>query len=222
MRSCCATHLRTRWPDARIIHELPLRYATRSIDLAAVMREKIVAVEIKSSRDTTDRLEAQLRGFAPICWRIYVALAPCWNEELPAESVPTKKGTAYRRRFTEAQLVIEAVRREAPWIESWTVAPDAPEPIRLTSTEWAENRHPWLAKMLEMLHVAELDRICFEHRVGPRSSHVRTCDVLLDALRASEIVRACCAALRARDAFCAGTDAPIRTGAPAPKQEALL
>jgi len=222
MRRCCADHLRRIYPDGRLIHELPLRYSTRRIDLASVTPDRIIAVEIKSSRDTTDRLEAQLRGFAPICSRIYVALAPVWNEALPGESMTKKNRTVYRPRSTEAQALIAAVRRDAPWIATWTCDPDAADPIRLTAGYYGENTHPWPAKMLDVLHVAELERLCAEHGVAPGSSHARLCDALLGALRGPQVARAVCAALRARDAFCAGTDAPVGDVRPAARQVALL
>ena len=83
MRALIVPELRKRYPSARIIHELPLRYSTNRIDLAAVTEDEIVTVEIKSSRDVVDRLERQLREFAPISSRLICALAPKWNEKLP-------------------------------------------------------------------------------------------------------------------------------------------
>jgi hypothetical protein len=76
MRALIVPELRKRYPSARIIHELPLRYSSNRIDLAAVTETEIISVEIKSSRDSLDRLEGQLRAFQPISARIITALAP--------------------------------------------------------------------------------------------------------------------------------------------------
>ena len=51
MRDLVVPELRRRWPTARIIHELPTRYSSNRIDLAAVTESAIIGVEIKSSRD---------------------------------------------------------------------------------------------------------------------------------------------------------------------------
>jgi hypothetical protein len=95
MRALVVPKLRARWPEARIIHELPLRYSKRRIDLAAVTPTEIIAVEIKSSRDVMDRLEAQIRAFLPVSQLVMVCLAPVWNEQLPVREEPRKWGTAY-------------------------------------------------------------------------------------------------------------------------------
>ena len=92
MRAIMAQHLRDMYPSARIIHELPLRYSSRRIDLAAVTRAGIVAVEIKSSRDTPERLEAQLRGFGPIVTKLIVALAPKWLAPPPVKTRVVRSG----------------------------------------------------------------------------------------------------------------------------------
>ena len=52
MRALIVPELRKRWPAARIVHELPLRYSTRRIDLAAITETEIISVEIKSSKGT--------------------------------------------------------------------------------------------------------------------------------------------------------------------------
>jgi 16S rRNA G966 N2-methylase RsmD len=120
MRALIVPELRRRYPTARIIHELPLRYSARRIDLAAVTEDAIVAVEIKSSRDVIDRLEAQLRAFNPICQNMYVALAPKWNEQLPMLETKRARGiTSYSHQYTEAQQIIEDVGSSQ--IGIWTV-----------------------------------------------------------------------------------------------------
>lgn len=206
MRALIVPELRKRWPSARIIHELPLRYSTNRIDLAAVTPSEIVSVEIKSSRDVMDRLEAQLRAFKPISSRIIAALAPRWNEKLPVLERKVEYGTSYALQYTETQQIIQNVHG----VEIWTVDAAAAS-IAVTEPGPYRARKPWLAQMLDMLHVAELVAIAGRHRivVAKRPVHLTLVSDLVDMLQGREVVAAVCRALRERDAFCDGTDAPI-------------
>lgn len=232
MRALIVPELRKRWPSARIVHELPLRYSTNRIDLAAITETEIIGVEIKSSKDVADRLEKQLRGFLPICRRVIVALAPKWNEKLPAIEKPVRRrGVSYTSRVpqeTAAQAAISRVGRYQ--IETWTVDADA------GSIEITESGHdaafPWTGRMLDVLHVAELCTIAERHRclsIGKRPPRhqtlVRACH---DLMTGREIIGAVCRALRARPVFGAASDPPIvvddKTAHRAlrPAQEAML
>lgn len=207
MRALIVPELRRRWPDARIIHELPLRYSTNRIDLAAVTLTEIVSVEIKSSRDVCDRLEKQLRSFLPISSRVIVALAPKWNVELPCLKMDRGNGiTSYTRQRTEAQ---EVIKRVGGHTETWTVDADAGS-FKVTEQCYRSNR-PWLAKMLDMLHVAELVEIASRYRcwTGKRPVHETLVAACSELMVGREIIGAVCAALRARAAFAADTDPPV-------------
>jgi secreted trypsin-like serine protease len=70
--------------------------------------------------------------------------------------------------------------------------------------------------MLHMLHVSELGRIATRHRVsfGKRTTHKYLYEECSDLMTGREIVAAVCDALRARDAFASGSDAPIIAGKP--------
>lgn len=213
MRDLIVPELRKRYPTARIIHELPLRYSTNRIDLAAVTETEIVSVEIKSSKDVADRLEAQLRAFAPVSTRIIVALAPKWNEQLPSETTE-RNDKRYGRvlctspRYTECQEIIRRIR--AHWIETWTVDTEA-QSIKVTAGAYGRKNRPWLAEMLDMLHVAEIQAIAEKHRIayGKRPTHDTLVSLCTDLMTGREITAAVCAALRARPAFAQGTDAPV-------------
>lgn len=225
MRELIVPVLREQFSGARIIHELPLRYSTRRIDLAAVTETEIVSVEIKSSKDVIDRLEAQVRAFAPVSSRLIVALAPCWNLELPAR---VERGAGFTRhipQYTEAQDVLRRIGHH--WIETWTVDAEAGS-VQQSYRNRLANR-PWLSAMLDMLHVAELIAIADRHRVsyGKRPTHAFLVEQIADFLTGAEVRTAVCQALRARDAFAAGTDAPIvpaapRSTSPTRTQEVLL
>lgn len=215
MRALIVPELRKRYPDARIIHELPLRYSTNRIDLAAVTPREIVSVEIKSSKDVADRLEAQIRAFLPISSRVIVALAPRWNEKLPttaAERV-SKEGvrfTAFSRKHTECQDIIQRVGAGGEPLETWTV--DAKQgSIVVTEGAYRRDGHPWLVKMLDILHVAELVEVARRHKCwqGKRPVHLDVRNACADLMTGREIVAAVCRALRARDAFAAASDPPV-------------
>lgn len=206
MRALIVPELRRRYPTARIIHELPLRYSTNRIDLAAVTETEIVSVEIKSSRDVCDRLEAQLRAFTRISSRVIVALAPKWNEKLPA--IETKKPgyTAISQQYTPAQ---ETIRRVGGATETWTV--DAELGVFDVTDSAYRDALPCTFSLLDMLHVSELKHIAGEHRVSydKRANHrqlVRDCFHLMTG---REVIAATCRALRRRDAFSVGTDAAL-------------
>lgn len=207
MRALVVPELRKRYPAARIIHELPLRYSTNRIDLAAVTETEIVSVEIKSSKDVIDRLEAQLRAFVPISARMIVALAPKWNEKLAVKEVRKPGYVLYQQQYTEAQSVIRSVSRG---IEIWSVDAAA-RTVEKTESGYHRDVRPWLSQMLHMLHVSELKWMAERHQilVGKRSTHESLVEDLSDLLTGREIKRGVCEALRSRDAFCDGTDAPI-------------
>ncbi len=232
MRALIIPELRKRWPTARVIHELPLRYSTNRIDLAAVTETEIISIEIKSSRDVLDRLEAQVRAFALIsspgdC-------GTCSEMESGAdlvETVPTKYGTSttYTKQSSETQELIERIRKvgDLDHLETWTVCHETGA-VEVTEGRYRNSSTPWLARMLDLLHVAELEQVAYRHRisVGKRPTHAFMVSQCLDLMTGREVVAAVCAALRARDAFAEGTDPPIYSGSiPAPlppRQPAML
>lgn len=227
MRDLIVPELRRLYPGARIIHELPLRYSTNRIDLAAVTPSEIIAVEIKSSRDVIDRLEAQVRGFLPISAKVIVALAPKWNEELPLlrEEVDHPKlgrHTRYVQQYTETQTLLRSLGDSA--IETWTVDVEAGT-TKVTAGGYRQQM-PWLARMLDLLHVAELVEIAREHRCwsGKRPVHFELVRACVDLMTGREIVAEVCGALRSRDAFARESDPPIgeRWEPPAQPTQAAL
>lgn len=220
MRDLVVAKLRAQVPGARIIHELPLRYSSNRIDIAAVAEAEIVSVEIKSSRDVADRLEAQLRGFAPISSRLIVALAPRWNEDLPPQRLPLpprrgrpggSAGFITVPQYTAAQEAIRRVRDDhPPHIEVWTVSAEAGTVETSWSPAWSQRSHVWPARLLNILHVAELEAIAFRHRLAPGGErHDKLVDACVRHLTTEQALRAACAMLRARAAFAAESDPPI-------------
>jgi hypothetical protein len=207
MRDLIVPRLRERWPSARIIHELPLRYSTNRIDLAAVTETDIIAVEIKSSKDVADRLEAQLRGFQRIASRMIVALAPHWNEKLPPLITKEANCTSYTERRTETQEII--YRTCGSGVDVWTVDADAGT-VEVTQSSYRDS-WPWAYQLLHMLHVSELAAIASRHGCwqGKRPVHLDLVNACAELMTGGEVRRAVCSALRARPAFGAASDQPI-------------
>lgn len=211
MRELIAPVLRGHWPEARIIHELPLRYSERRIDMAAVTRTDIFAVEIKSSRDVLVRLEQQLHRFAPICSAIFVALAPCHCDnggKIDFAAAPRRKTRTEKLRASE---IVREANRGYDRIETWTV--DAGAGVVDRGSYWPNYRaRPWPAQMLQMLHRAELLQIAGRRRLLASergATHDYLVELCNNRLTSLEIRADVCAALRARDAFDKASDAPI-------------
>lgn len=75
LRGLAVDKLRRLMPEARIVHELNVDTGKCRVDLAAVAPDQLVFVEIKSRKDTLDRLPEQCRTFAPACHRLVVVYA---------------------------------------------------------------------------------------------------------------------------------------------------
>ncbi|MTJ93865.1 MAG: hypothetical protein F8N36_13555 [Desulfovibrio sp.] len=220
MRALVAAELRKQYPAARIVHEMPLRYSTNRLDLAAITPSQIVAVEIKSSKDVLSRLEAQLRAFGPVCSKIIVALAPCWNEALPhiEEEHPPKTARdgqilspgwkSYRQQYTEAQATIRDARQRFSWIETWT-ADAATGAIAVTEAGYRENPWPWHGEMLHILRVSELREIAEQYGIASRTVHKELVMACCQNMTGQQIIAAVCRSLRLREGFAAGSDMPV-------------
>jgi hypothetical protein len=75
LRGLAVNRLRLLMPEARIVHELNVETGKCRVDLAAVAPDRLVFVEVKSRKDTLDRLPEQVRTFAPACHRLVVCYA---------------------------------------------------------------------------------------------------------------------------------------------------
>lgn len=69
---------RERWPDARVYHELEVSECR--IDLAFIRPADLIGFEIKSSKDTLDRLEKQKHVFSEHFPELWFAIAPRWEQ----------------------------------------------------------------------------------------------------------------------------------------------
>lgn len=198
MRDMIVPRLRQDYPEARIVHELPLRYSTNRIDLAAITPDRIIAVEVKSSRDEMRRLERQVRAFLPVSPKIIVALAPKWLRK--------PKGA----KLSVAEEILGRIGR----VETWAVCAETATLDKVDGGTHALAT-PWSAQLLDMLWRAELEAIATEYGVAVkrRPSHSVLRDACEAALTGTQIRTAVCTALRARIAFGKASDAALISGA---------
>lgn len=203
MRELVVERLRGKYPGARIIHELPLRYSQRRIDLAAVTETDIISVEIKSSRDVIDRLEEQIRAFLPISSKVIVALAPKWNPKPEVVWEKTTRGEVGTYSYSEAQQIIRRFD-----VETWTVCADSGI-VEATDGMWLGLQRPWAIRMLDILWREELLQVAVAHGIGVRKDapHAEIRDACEENMTGREVRQAVCKMLRQRQAFDKASDA---------------
>lgn len=204
VRKAVVARLRQMMPAARIMHEVNAASFGNRIDVLAVNKAEIVAVEIKSKKDRLDRLPDQIKAMTRVAHHVIVAL----HEKFLVET-PTNQWAAHTERDgTFYRAALPAVV-ERPGVMSWVF------PLRnrnLASKGPAWNEYLWNAPQpvfaealpsgaLGMLWQAELVTMCARHRV-PANSRA-TMDFMRRALRwhltGAELTRAICAALRERE-----------------------
>jgi hypothetical protein len=170
------------------MHELPVN-ACR-IDLAFVGEDSLCCVEIKSSRDTLDRLGRQMDEFNYCLPQVWLAVAPkyAWKNR-PA-------GTPYipNEIIVDGGKIIEQSR---PWKR-----PDG------------ERNWHVLSAMPMLLHVAENRRVCerYSIKIAKRAPQRVMMEAIARNLSGDQIEREVCRELRARRTGWVA-DAPIAVAA---------
>ncbi|MFG1250006.1 hypothetical protein [Xanthobacter flavus] len=86
IRDALVAYLHAHLPKARIIHELVC--GGRRVDVAAVEPERILLFEVKSEKDTLDRVEAQTKAFALYGHFVAVVAAAKWFEVRQMQTMP--------------------------------------------------------------------------------------------------------------------------------------
>lgn len=183
MRSAVEAWGRQRWPDARLVHELVVAQVCR-VDMAFIGPDYIVGVEIKSSRDTLERLDQQFRVFREHLSAVVFAVAPKWSDECG-------------RRGVHPVIAVSDGVVEAPYFNSRIDRTITSQMLRLL---WAD----------EARRIAGRMRIS----ASIRDPLYKLLPLLAQGLTGREIVTEVCRELRGRDAFprAAGhpsSDAPI-------------
>lgn len=188
--------LREIIPGCRIIHEINAASFGNRIDVLAVGRDRIAAVEIKSSKDKLDRLEDQLTAMRGVAHHVFAAIHEKFLEDRPKINCVVPPEQCRR-----ACAVWVYPRRERG---GWS-----------PGSEW-EARARWVkpevclpANAIHALWRDELHAICRGLNVGAVSKLTmpEAIDLIRWHMTGAEITRAICAALRARE--CVEADAPI-------------
>ena len=193
---------RSRWPNARVVHELVVN-SERRIDMAFIGPDYLVGIEIKSSRDVMDRLKDQLTVFRRHLPLVLLAVAPKWKDEAwrhagsldifvvdPASDVPVRGHSYYRQ--------------------------DLSVTVPLLSLLWAQE----LRNIVDRLVIPSSAKATMVHNIA----------AIAQGANGAQIVREVCTELRARDAFPKNkahppSDPPIGKALrhpSAPVQEAML
>lgn len=97
IRDAVVARIRKQRPGARIIHEINSCLGGNRIDVLAVDREEIIAVEVKSAKDKIDRLPAQVKAMKGVAHYVIAALhakflVPAKWAEGRVEAPPEAKG----------------------------------------------------------------------------------------------------------------------------------
>lgn len=205
LRALAEARLRERYPDARIIHELVVNEGSVRMDLAAVTREAIVLVEIKSERDTLSRLGGQLKACRLIGVPTWLVAAEKWRAPLlklaaatTGERAPLMRGgveigsTSVANPEHLAELNSVAVLFEGddglveggyPFGRLWEL--DRP-------------RLPDSRRLLRLLWAHELRVLAQPWGVGSRATRDHCIHLLHESMTGGDIRRGVCAALRRR------------------------
>ncbi len=199
IRVAVVARLREIMPAARIVHELNVAgTSSNRIDVAAIDRQAIVAVEIKSRKDTLKRLDEQWIAFSRCCHLVVVAAhekhfiehrEPHWRESLPAELRLNHPGFENWSRRKSIWRYPRPDRDPHGYDQPWTFC--AIRDVR---------KQPQASAMLDMLWAEELRAECSRHRLASGSRRNRP-EMIADMvwnMTGREIAEAVCRQLRSR------------------------
>jgi len=188
IRAAAVELARSYWPSARIVHELNIENGSNRADLAVVGEEQLILIELKSERDTLDRLLDQIRAYQMVAHHVVVVGHERWFE-------PPNESERWDWRYHRSPMT-EAVRGEATLWRFSAGKCEGERPGKYCSYRaW-----PWTARMLNLLWRAELERVCRALRVfvGRRSTRPSMIDDLMRLCRAPELEAAVLEQLRHR------------------------
>lgn len=202
IRDAVVARIRERRPNARIIHEINVStYGPNRIDLIAVDRAEIVAVEIKSAKDKLDRLPAQIAAMKGAAHHVVAAI----HEKFLVEQVTNRwsahserEGLFYMRtlpdglKYSDNVWVYPEKRRAMPGADYDNLAS-----WRFPAQE-LDMALPWAA--LDLLWRDELFELCCALRisVGKRATMLNMSRQLRWLCNGKELTQGICALLRAR------------------------
>lgn len=185
MRQAVEAWGRARLPGCRVMHELAVNSCR--IDLAFVGDADLIGVEIKSSRDTLDRLDRQWDEFNYCLPEVWLAVAPkyAWGKRPPGG------------KWIANEIVVDGA----------TIVSDG---TPFQKKRGADRNWHVLSAMPMILHVAENRRILDRYQIKfPKNAPQRVMQPLIARhLTGDQIMREVCIELRSRSTGWIA-DAPI-------------
>lgn len=180
--------LRDRYPDARIVHELVLEQGGCRIDVAAILAQGIIAVEIKSERDVLDRLAAQIGAAVKVSRTVMVCTTEKHADKIVALGSYYVAGGASNPDHIPAlrHCTVMAEQQDgmlgSVWTGGWS------DPTRILGAE----------DLLKMLWAPELRRVCYDLGVGQKATRSLCIWQACELLSGQEVRRRVCRELRSR------------------------
>jgi hypothetical protein len=174
---------RTRWPNSRVMEEFECGGCRA--DLAFVQASHIAVVEIKSSRDTLERLPRQIESFLDHVPEVWIAVAPKWLDPLHWREDNYERMLPYDvgEVVVENGVVEETIRcRHSAYPHSARVNPLLVTPLL------------HLAHLVELKNIAAGHNLTFRER-WPRREMMQ---LLAHKLTGEQLKAAVCRELRAR------------------------
>lgn len=187
IRDAVVEKLRRMIPDCRIIHEINAFSFGNRIDVLAVGRNRIAAVEIKSEKDKIDRLPDQVAAMRRVTDLSFAALHEKFLRQIDGLGFTTP----------------DEADRATVWIYPKI---NRPGHVECGSTwfdraRWSKPKLCLPPSAIEVLWRDELHSIC--RSIGLSGVSKLTMEEAIDAIRwhmsGAEITRAICAALRSRN-----------------------
>lgn len=201
IRDAVVARIRERRPEARIIHEINVStFGPNRIDLIAVDRAEIIAVEIKSAKDKLDRLLAQMKAMEDVAHHAIAAV----HEKFLVEQT-TNQWTAHSER--DGKFFMRTLPEGLKISDAWVY----PEKRRAMRDDGVDSYASWRfpaqtmdtalpAAGLDLLWRDELFHLCGALRIaaGRRATMGEMTRLLRWHCNGKELTRGICAMLRAR------------------------
>lgn len=198
IRRTVVEHLRAMVPGCRIIHEINAASFGNRIDVLAVGVDRLVAVEIKSSKDKLDRLPDQIKAMKGVTREVFAALHEKFLDgksrgAFPPDAARGAVTWIYPRKPRDGHFHCGEIWRskEAYRKPMFCLPPGA------LSILWREELHNIL-RGSGIKGISKLD-------MGESIDRIRW------SMTGEHITKSICAALRVRD--CTEADAPIYVAA---------
>jgi hypothetical protein len=204
IRDAAIARLREAMPGCRIIHEINCAsFGPNRIDLLAITRDRIAAVEIKSEKDKLDRLPAQIASMRGVAHHVVAALHE-------------KFLTPWKASYTDLPAFHEPEEARHAVVWAYPVRPRAGAlgewPLH---DRWAKPKLLPPPDFIDLLWAAELRAIVRKHSLHKGASGLdmpQMIDLLRWALPGKTLLAETCAALRRRN--CIEADPAIEEATP--------